>query len=778
MKKFKLMTSLSSIGVLASLTPFLATSCSGTVNNNIDLQDNIAYNSSMTYNGITYELDENIDPNVFTTSWYGFDVITQHIPLKDGGYVTIDRWDELTSLKLLSCSQYATSIGHYFLSFCNSLTELDLSGLNNVTSIGSNFLSSCYSLELLDLSKMSKINYIGSCFLAYDSGLSLLRLPNKSPDSISVSPADFLLYVPTNTTIICDSYLSLYKTLAPWSSRASQMHDYNCSPNLHWENDFMTSDTDKIPCDCNTTAKLHLYDNGSEVTSGVSWKIEGQIIKQLNLKCYENIVTINPTSEAVNADRSLVISAYVNDLLVFKSNYELNEFTNNTLVVYDGKQYELNDNINPNSFQVNDLTTQTLQLKNGESLILNSINWTKLQKIRFNSCDPIVTSLDDYFLNGCSNLVELDLFGLKNITKIGKNFLYLCGSLTSVDLSQLTNVQEIESSFLSECTKLDEIFIPGKSAETFTTSSIDFMKNVPENTHIYCGSGYIVNYITHRDIYGRTSPWSTRNDYLFKDKYEITFGGWNPRIVGINEQSQNQVSLLCDEKKIETSSNIKYVICDGTSSCLNATITNDTITIHPTSYDIPSGQNWNINVDAYLDGKFVACGSVGFNDLMVFSNIIHTGFSWNYYILNTDINPNVFCPSENRDDKFPLPWGEDEVIKNIDKMYYVRITSCDPTVSEIQNGFLSKFNELRWANLSGLGTEGLTKIDAHFLKGCRKLEILTLPDKNPKTFSITSWLAQPLMEDVPKTCVIHCGRWLNEYKTTSPWNRFANQMVY
>ena len=119
-------------------------------------------------------------------------------------YVHFGTNNTLTSIDL-SGLQSIRTIGNYFLSICAALTELDLSmlvsvksignkfcfccgslkridlsGLTNTTSLGNDFLSDCVSLEEVDLSKMTSLTDVGESFLADCSKLTTVSFDGLS----------------------------------------------------------------------------------------------------------------------------------------------------------------------------------------------------------------------------------------------------------------------------------------------------------------------------------------------------------------------------------------------------------------------------------------------------------------------------------------------------------------------------------------------------------------------------------------------------------------------
>ena len=222
----------------------------------------------ITYDGVTYTMVDNIDPNqlCYKSDW--------RIDLKDGTQLTISNTTKVTSVILKSCDSSITTINNNFLYNCSSLTSVDLSGLTSVTTINGSFLSICTSLTSIDLSGLSSVTTIsfgflyncssltsvdlsglssvtsidagfidgsnkitkidlstltsvtsiGSNFLRNSSFLTEITLFNKSPTTFTTSIYDFMKDVPTTIPMYClAEYETDYKTTSPWSTRASQI---------------------------------------------------------------------------------------------------------------------------------------------------------------------------------------------------------------------------------------------------------------------------------------------------------------------------------------------------------------------------------------------------------------------------------------------------------------------------------------------------------------------------------------------------------------------------
>lgn len=71
-----------------------------------------------------------------------------------------------------------------------------------------------------------------------------------------------------------------------------------------------------------------------------------------------------------------------------------------------------------------------------------------------------ITTLNDGFLNGCSNLEYANFNGFKTINSIPAGFCANCSKLKTIDISKLDNIIDIGSAFCSACSSLKTIIFP------------------------------------------------------------------------------------------------------------------------------------------------------------------------------------------------------------------------------------------------------------------------------------------------------------------------------
>ena len=67
-----------------------------------------------------------------------------------------------------------------------------------------------------------------------------------------------------------------------------------------------------------------------------------------------------------------------------------------------------------------------------------------------------------------------------------------------------------------------------------------------------------------------------------------------------------------------------------------------------------------------------------------------------------------------------------------------------------------------FSNFVNLGSESSEGIQGRFMAYCSGLKVLYLPNKDPNTYTIVSG---ELLQNVPTSCVIHCGDYLQQYKS-------------
>ena len=148
----------------------------------------IKYENSMTLNGKTWNLRQEIDPNLFCTTTDGTNYKTVNIPLKDGTTTQQITYAEgytgLNSLELRHIKSTEDTIQDYFLSGLYSIQSLILENFNNIKYIGNYFIAKLNPLPQpgvdfmsLNINSLTSLETIGTNFLAENHNVNTLTLP-------------------------------------------------------------------------------------------------------------------------------------------------------------------------------------------------------------------------------------------------------------------------------------------------------------------------------------------------------------------------------------------------------------------------------------------------------------------------------------------------------------------------------------------------------------------------------------------------------------------------
>lgn len=159
-------------------------------------------------------------------------------------------------------------------------------------------------------------------------------------------------------------------------------------------------------------------------------------------------------------------------------------------MVYDGKQYRLADNIDPNSFCISTYAGGSafvipLYYTGKLTIDFGNNDQYKITSITLKHCGEEYTTIGDSFLRDCEKLESLDLSGLGKITKIESWFMMNCESITSlnIDFDKFTNLQTIGSSFLANCTNFNEVDLSGLLS--LTKMGINFLQGCSKVTDLW-----------------------------------------------------------------------------------------------------------------------------------------------------------------------------------------------------------------------------------------------------------------------------------------------------
>ena len=223
------------------------------------------------------------------------------------------------------------------------------------------------------------------------------------------------------------------------------------------------------------------------------------------------------------------------NVYVITSNIVVKDFTpakEENELIYDGRLFELADNIDVNLFTTWDASAgikQTYPLKNGGSLTIDyNADANKLTSVSLGSVKENTTTIPNAFLKYCSNLSYIDLSGLCNVTTVGDDFLFGCGSLTFIDLAPLSNVRTIGSEFigcsavsnlpsidlspLSQVRTIGDNFLHGNSNTAFTSLDLSPLSKVTS-----VGNGFLrqCSKLVSLDLSPMKSLESIGNSFLY-----------------------------------------------------------------------------------------------------------------------------------------------------------------------------------------------------------------------------------------------------------------------
>ena len=114
---------------------------------------------------------------------------------------------------------------------------------------------------------------------------------------------------------------------------------------------------------------------------------------------------------------------------------------------------------------------------------------------------PQITEIGNNFLKGCTSFEQIVLIPLKDVTKIGSDFMSGCSALTSIDISVLSALASrsfetpaIGANFLYNCTSLETITTGNINVDAFTVDNNSF--SILNATADYKGIDMTGNYST------------------------------------------------------------------------------------------------------------------------------------------------------------------------------------------------------------------------------------------------------------------------------------------
>ena len=486
MKKLKLITTLSSLGMVAAATPIVATSCTpdttDTRNYAIiageevefpeivtqeDLQNLVPHNPRnagadaqvvIEIDGQEYEFDKVSEVNLGTVhnvveipaSFLSAEPLTgvsnlQKVSLsgiKDTFHIDesfLSKNYRLTSLKLPTMSsaviansdgstQYS-QISDNFLKDCAGLKRVDFSPLANVGAITHGFLENCSNLQSADLSALKSVRNIGNNFLAGCTSLSSVQLPTLK----------------------------------------SEIEIYGLKGGCEIGNDFMYGVTKVTTVNFKPFAEARVIGNNFFSAAVLnlktidlsSWKMVNQIGD--NFLTSEDIAPIIMIGMIESKTTTFKLPTFVPPA-PFKSSTNADE---PTLTIGDGFLAGFK--------------------------YLTSVDLTPISKVQ---------TIGSGFMAGCENVESVDLSLLSKVQKLGDSFLMYCKKIKTLDLSAMKALQSsttegiIGNEFLAGCNSLETVNmgdLPATAMATGSSNDQAFVQFLAEKQETYNGIDLIVS---------------------------------------------------------------------------------------------------------------------------------------------------------------------------------------------------------------------------------------------------------------------------------------------
>ena len=512
-----------------------------------------------------------------------------------------------------------------------------------------------------------------------------------------------------------------------------------------------------------TSSEFKLEADGKESSQKAEWRILEGTDSCLNVTLLDDYVTIIPTDNAIGKINKIVVGGYINNILSATRTFVVKDVAYKSMMTYDGIEYTLADNINPNVFvtwSTHGWTINTIWLEDGTYIEIGGSQeeWDKLTSLTIASCDPKVTRINQGFLNGCSNLAYLDLSNMPSIEIIETNFVVTCNGLTDIDISGLSNVKEIQGAFLAwsgsfpyiDLTPLSNVTIIGNNflTQCYALESVDLLpfKNVTS-----IGGNFL---LFDRKI--KTLDFSSLSKVT---SVGICF------VYGLDDLTTADIRPL---KSIRTIDGMALAQCKNLVS-VNASGLSYLTTI---GGDFASYNDKLKSLDASRLRRLKSIGNyfafsdwvledVDVSEMYSLQTIGSYAFTYSYPLKSIDLSG----------------WIN---IRRVGNLFLADCTSLTSisfkkwnNIQRIGNCFLIRCNSLRTLDLSSFTS--VSYIDGNFLYEYKDIEEIIMPNRDPRLITLVEngsfWYLNP-------NAVLHCGYRLDEYKTTYPWSLRAKNMQF
>ena len=376
MKKIKLITTLSSLGVLGATFPLVVTSCSK--DDKKEDEEIVETDNYVQTNNDKFYIANDFDPNIFCGDTETINFVSPTKPEK-GIQRTINKTD-IKSITIKSLKSTVTNLKDKFLNGFTAISSIDFSALSSILYFGTQFIYNCDNLTEINIGNISKNR------LPHDTN----SFATENKDAICYTNGIKLIY-PDDTTWD----LWVWTNLIDHNSTTTPYRKVNANFNG------MEFKSQKYILTDNYDPNIFITCDPAWGTSTMNWR-----------KTQYPTKGGTPITIDYDDDRSSltqVILARPNTTVTSIGNCLLEECTNLTRV------------------EIGTLPQLTTL---GRNFLAECSNLTQFNL----NCLASVTEVDGEFLYGCSKLISIDLTLMTDITKIGASFLQDCTSLKRIDL--------------------------------------------------------------------------------------------------------------------------------------------------------------------------------------------------------------------------------------------------------------------------------------------------------------------------------------------------------
>ena len=443
MKKIKLISSLTILGILSCFGPVTATSCSHSDGGGGDKDDT----KTATIKSLTWadSSGKTIEPLRNTTAILEIGVI------KDG--------DIILKPKL-------------FKSFSDNGSDSELDVKNNIEvpdedwksisitpkKVGKMSLKlklEIYNDESKQKTTIYKLQYnivVASNLIRYNENTYLLQ------DNI-----DLNLFCDSGTTLSGPFLLKNGNTITDLDkSKITNLTLGSISPSI-------TAIDSYFLYDCTNLVSLSLPDESNINQIGEHF-LQNSSIESINLKAFGSVTSIGKYFLSGCEDLKALDLSQLSKLTAFTEDF---------------------------AFACKGLTSVTFPSTCAATSIEDGFFWTckSLETVDLRGLKNVLTIGNEFFYS-CEALKNIDLSSLESVNKIGDSFMSDCIALESINLSVISPVNGIGKNFLNGCKVLGRVDLFDTSPANFSTNTDGFMYSIPSTCNLYALSDLVDAYKT------------------------------------------------------------------------------------------------------------------------------------------------------------------------------------------------------------------------------------------------------------------------------------------